>query len=238
MHTGSYPNRSARADQAYADLKQRLLLGGFALNVRLAEERLAALLEVSRTPVREALHRLYAEGLVRRLPDGGYEPVAPDVVRMRHLYEVRAGLEMQALQRPGRRADSHDRAALLVLRAEWQDLADDESLDASPAFVLLDEAFHVTLAEAAGNPVIVELLKQVNERIRIVRMQDFLTLERVHSTIDEHLGLVDAVLAGDLAEAERRFTEHLDRSVAVVEERVLRAIARMVQGGLKGGEAL
>lgn len=243
MHTESYPNRSARADQAYTDLKQQLLLGGFALNVRLGEERLATLLGVSRTPVREALHRLHAEGIVRRLPDGGYEPVAPDVGRMRHLYEVRAGLEMQALQRPGRRAAahgqlSHDRAALLMLRAEWQDLADDENLEASPAFVLLDEAFHVTLAEAAGNPVIAELLRQVNDRIRIVRMQDFLTLERVRSTIDEHLGLVDAVLAGDLAEAERRFTEHLDRSIAVVEERVLRAIARMVQGGLQGGVAL
>lgn len=231
MHTESYPGRGVRADLAYTDLKRRLLLGEFALNVRLGEERLAALVGVSRTPVREALHRLHAEGLVRRLADGGYEPQAPDVGRMRHLYEVRAGLELQALQRPGRNGGTHDLAALVALRTEWAGLADDDQLDASPAFVLLDEAFHVGLADAAGNPMLVDLLRQVNDRIRVVRMQDFLTIERVRTTIDEHLGLVDAVLAGDLAEAERRFTQHLDRSVAVVEERVVRAIARMVQGG-------
>ncbi|MGH9182199.1 MAG: GntR family transcriptional regulator, partial [Acidimicrobiales bacterium] len=228
MYTGAYAG--LRSGQAYDELKRLLLMGDLALNVRLGEERLAALIGVSRTPIREALLRLHAEGLVRRGGDGGYEPVAPDVTVISHLYEVRAALEVQALRRPGRTGAVHDRAVLEPLRDEWRDLRSEAHDGPDPSFVLLDEGFHVTLAEAAGNQVLAELLRQVNDRIRIVRMQDFLTEERIVQTIEEHLGIVDAVLSGDIGAAETRFTVHLDRSVAVVEERVHRAIARMANG--------
>lgn len=79
-------------DQSYRGLKTRILLGEFPINVRLGEERLAAMIGVSRTPIREALKRLQAEGLVDNHPDGGYQPIVPDVTVMRHLYEVRVGL--------------------------------------------------------------------------------------------------------------------------------------------------
>ncbi len=210
----------------HAELKHRLLGGEFPLNVRIGEQRIADLLAVSRTPVREALLRLLGEGLVRRAADGGYCAVAPDVIAARHLYEVRRGLELQALQRPARNGARHERRPLLELREEWQAAAE-ETHEASASFVLLDESFHVRLAEAAGNPSLVDLLRQVNERIRIVRMQDFLDVERIETTVREHLGIVEAVLEGDIAEAEARFESHLDRSVAVVEQRVSAAVVRM-----------
>ena len=210
----------------HAELKHRLLAGEFPLNVRIAEQRLGDLLAVSRTPVREALLRLLGEGLVIRGPDGGYYPVAPNIVVAHHLYEVRRTLELQALQRPSVTGGRHERRPLLELREDWQAAAD-EIHEPSASFVLLDESFHVRLAEAAGNPVLVDLLRQVNERIRMVRMQDFLDLERIEATIDEHLGIVEAVIEGDITEAELRFCSHLDRSVAVVEERVTAALVRM-----------
>src|SRR5262249_7178652 len=64
----------SQGDRAYRELKTRLLVGDFPPNVRLAEERLAAMLDVSRTPVREALKRLQAEGLVAVHRDGGHRP--------------------------------------------------------------------------------------------------------------------------------------------------------------------
>lgn len=231
MYTEPHAGGSLRADLAYADVKHRLLIGEFALNTRLGEEKLAALVGVSRTPVREALHRLFAEGLVRRSTDGGFEPVAPDVERIRHLYEVRAGLELQALQRPGRIARRHDLRALAELRDEWRQLSEDEFLDAGPTFVVLDESFHIGLADSAGNPELSRLLRHVNDGIRPVRMHDFMTIERVRQTVDEHIGIVESVLRGDVADAERRFMEHLEQSIAVVEERVGRAIARMLNTG-------
>ena len=229
MYTDTYAVRELRSDLAYERLKRGLLVGDYPLNVRLGEEKLAAAIGVSRTPVREALLRLHSEELVRRCSDGGYEPVAPDVAVIRNLYEVRAGLEIQALRRPERLGAEHDRRMLRELRVEWQELGEAPPDEADLGFVLMDEAFHVTLAESAGNPALADLLRQVNERIRIVRTTDFLTADRITQTIDEHLAIVEAVLAGHLAIAQARFVSHLDRSVAVVEERVSRAVARMLE---------
>lgn len=231
MYTDPHAGRGLRSDHAYAELKHRLLVGEFALNVRLGEERLALLLGVSRTPIREALVRLHGEGLVRRGGDGGYEPIAPDVTVVRHLYEVRSGLELLALGRPERLGLTHDRYLLEELREDWLAFGQEQSPEGDPSFVLLDEGFHVTVAEAAGNPALADLLRQVNERIRLVRMLDFLGPERIDQTIEEHLGIVEALLGGDVALAQARFVAHLDRSVSVVEDRVNRAIARMLTGG-------
>ena len=72
--------------------------------------------------------------------------------------------------------------------------------------------------------MLVDVLRQINERIRIVRMQDFLVPDRVGRTIREHVALIDAVLAGDIVEAERQLVTHIDNSVAVVEERVTKVL--------------
>ena len=205
MYTTSHAAPSGlRGDLAYGELKHRLLTGEFGLGRRLGEERLAALCGMSRTPIREALMRLAAEGLVRRSSDGGYLPVAPDVTVIRHLYEVRIGLELQALRRPADAGRRHDSTQLEALRDEWASMVG-EHHDPGVGFVVLDESFHVALADAAGNPVLVDLLIHVNERIRIVRMQDFLTADRIHETIAEHVGIVESLLRGHQSDAEQRF---------------------------------
>lgn len=226
MYTDSYATPASRSEHVYSDLKARLLAGEFPLGRRLGEERLAALLEVSRTPVREALHRLHTEGLVSRHLEGGFVPTVPDVATMRELYEVRVGLEVHALRRPASLGTTHDLAQIERLVVEWTSLRVDEPAP-NPDFVLLDESFHVTLADAAGNPVLVEFLRTVNDRIRIVRMQDFLTEDRIRDTIVQHLGIAESVLLGDVDLAVDRFGLHLRESLDVVEQRTLQAIALM-----------
>jgi DNA-binding GntR family transcriptional regulator len=228
--TGHTVAGATRADHAYAELKRRLLAGDFPLNVRLGEERLAALTGVSRTPVREALLRLHAEGLVNRWSDGGFRPVAPDVGMMRHIYETRSLLEGAALRLPALHGTTHDRVLLEQLREEWEDLRADEPYEPDPGFVTLDESFHVTLAEAAGNPVLADVLRQMNDRIRLVRMQDFLVEGRIEVTIDEHLAIVQALLDGAPGRAEQLFGSHIGTSIAVVEDRVAQAVTRMALG--------
>lgn len=147
MHTTPYAGSGSRTEHAYETLKRRLLAGEFGLGLRLAEERLAADLETSRTPVREALSRLSAEGLVSRHPGGGFTPTPPDLTDTRELYEVRFALEFDALCRPERTGEPHDPEALAALRADWVSLdVPTPGHDANPDFALLDEDFHVRLA--------------------------------------------------------------------------------------------
>jgi DNA-binding GntR family transcriptional regulator len=227
MYTASYA-AGRRSDLVHSELKKQLLEGHFAIGVRLGEVALAEEFGVSRTPVREALTRLWSEGIVDRHPDGGFRAVPPDVSVIRHLYEVRVGLEHLAIARPFRVGTVHERERLLELRDDWTAMVDDTDFEPNPDFVLLDESFHVGLAEAAGNPAIVEMLRTVNDRIRVVRMQDFLTEERIRQTIAQHLGILDAVIDRDLPAAMARFDDHLRESLAVVEERALQAVSRMI----------
>ncbi|MEM7342579.1 MAG: GntR family transcriptional regulator [Actinomycetota bacterium] len=221
--------RLSLAAEAYAALKHRLLIGDFRLGARLAETALAEQLEMSRTPIREALSRLHTEGLLVRQPDGGFMPAAPDLHTISELYEVRRSLEMTALNR-GR----HDLAQLTHLRSEWVAMAtpatDD---DCSPEFVVHDEDFHLRLATASGNEALAGLLASVNERIRIVRMHDFLTVDRVADTISEHTAILDALIDADGATAVARLSDHLEISEHVVEQRAAVALSRMI-GGRRG----
>lgn len=212
---------------AYTELKNRLLGGTFALGERLGEERLAALLGVSRTPVREALVRLGSEGHVERHPEGGWQPVAPDLAGLGDLYEVRRGLELQALLRPVDSGIPHNRRALDVLHQEWMGLNENPP-EPDPGFVHLDERFHLTLAHSTGNSKIAALLDVVNQRIRVVRMHDFIEAKRILATIHEHVGILEALLNDDLSAAERALRSHIAESLTHVEGSATRALARML----------
>ena len=168
---------------------------------------------------------------MERWPDGGFRPVAPDVSVMRDIYEVRAALEVTAIRRPSQQGTVHDREILDGLRSDWLQLAEDVDHEPDPGFVAVDESFHITLAEAAGNSVLVDQLRQLNDRIRVVRMQDFMVEGRIQTTVAEHLAILDALLDGRSADAERLLSEHIGGSIGVVEDRVRRAVTRMVQGG-------
>jgi DNA-binding GntR family transcriptional regulator len=211
---------------AYASIKRALLFGEYSLGARLVEERVARRIGVSRTPVREALLRLHTEGLVTRHPGGGYSPSVPNIAEVRELYEVRAALEYAAMLRPRSSGRPHDEGALSVLRADWVALGT-TTATASPEFVEHDESFHVRLAAASGNRELAVLLQRVNERIRIVRMRDFLTVDRIAQTIEEHVALVDLVLAGDLDGALEAYGAHVQASFDVVEQRVAGALLQM-----------
>jgi DNA-binding GntR family transcriptional regulator len=96
-----------------------------------------------------------------------------------------------------------------------------------PRFVVLDERFHAALSRASGNPALTETLVAVNQRIRRVRMYDFLTADRITSTIGEHIQIAELVLGGELEPALRALHEHVGESMAVVLERAQRAWAAM-----------
>lgn len=226
LHTDRPTSRS-RSLAAYTELKKRLLDGAFALGERLGENRLAALLGVSRTPVREALVRLGSEGHVERHPEGGWQPVAPDLAGLGDLYEVRRGLELQALLRPLDSGIPHNRAALDALHKEWLALNENPP-EPDPGFVHLDERFHLRLAHSTGNLKIAALLDVVNQRIRVVRMHDFVAVERILATIHEHVGIVEALLNDDLSAAERALRSHISESFSHVESSATRALARML----------
>jgi DNA-binding GntR family transcriptional regulator len=136
-------------------------------------------------------------------------------------------LELRGLERAVESGIPHDAGLLEPLRDNWRALRVAPPKP-DPSFVALDEGFHITLARASGNLELATMLDAVNARIRPVRMHDFLTEDRIHLTIEQHLGIVETVLAGDLPDAVRKLRSHVGESMEVVEKRAARAITQMV----------
>lgn len=216
------------AERVYQDLRDDLLFGRVPLGERLVEEHLAEQFDCSRTPVREALHRLQADGHVVKHPMGGITPQPPQASALRELYELRVVIEDLVVRRV---SHVEDKIKVADLRAGWVELRDLDSAKRNkietPDFVYADEAFHEGLAAAAGNKSAARYLRDINERIRILRVHDFTTQDRIAVTIDEHIELLDAILEGEVDTASALMRVHIDRSARVVEQRVGQMLARM-----------
>jgi DNA-binding GntR family transcriptional regulator len=222
-------------EQAYLSIRRMVMLGEFPTGQRLGEEQLAEQLSVSRTPIREAFVRLHADRLLHRFADGGYYVAEIDLLDLRDLYELRLTLELRAINRAAEDGIEHDREALLALREEWLGIQSDPP-PADGSFIALDEVFHTELARSSGNLALVETLESINVRIRQVRLYDFLDEDRITTSTEEHLAIVEAVLDGDIALAASRLADHIGASLAVVEQRAADAMRqRAVRARRAGG---
>lgn len=216
------PTQNLR-ERAYIQIRRMVMLGEFPTGQRLAEEQIADQLQVSRTPVREAFVRLHSDRLLKRFSDGGYFVAEIDLLDMRDLYELRLTLELRGITRAAEDGIEHDRDALIELRAAWLAISADPP-EPDGSFIELDESFHLALLTSSGNLALAEMLESINIRIRPVRTFDFLTEDRITTSIAEHLGILDALLAREFALAADLLREHIGASLEVVEERAASAI--------------
>jgi DNA-binding GntR family transcriptional regulator len=230
--SGTQNKRGSRSEQTYRRLRELLMDGAIPPTERLAEEALAARFEVSRTPVREALARLQVDGLVERR-DGGLYLHVPSFDSLAELYELRITVELRGIQRiMENRELSHDREVLRSELARWYEYRVTPP-DPDAGFVGRDEGFHVSLLRSSGSQALVEALIAVNQRIRPVRMYDYLTEDRLQATIDEHLQIGELVVAGDLAAALAALRIHVEESRDVVMERARRVMPMMRRVGAR-----
>ncbi|MCZ4561633.1 GntR family transcriptional regulator [Rhodococcus sp. IEGM 1401] len=213
--------RNDLREKVYSSLRRDLISGAISSTERLGEERLAELYGVSRTPVREALARLQADGLVTR-DDAGLHAYRPRLSDLPDLYELRSTLEARGITRST--SQSVDRASLSNLLDTWIGLRDDPP-GTTDDLVSLDENFHVTLLAASGNPALTEALCTVNAKVRPVRILGGLDAAAVVSAIDQHIDIVERVLAGTLDSALELLLAHIDSSRDRVVARAQQAAA-------------
>ncbi|MFD4838629.1 GntR family transcriptional regulator [Achromobacter sp. NPDC058515] len=204
------------ADTAYSSLKRDILDFRLAPGDRFTETEIADRLQVSRTPVREALFRLEREGYLEVRQRNGWLVKPLDFNTLDHFYELRSVLEaaaVHALCAPGQMPDPL--RALRPLAEVW--LVDESKRSRDCEWLAdLDERFHVELVAAAGNPEIARVHRAATERIRIVRRLDFTQPNRIGKTYEEHGAILNAVLAGDGALAAGLLQAHIRESQAAV----------------------
>jgi DNA-binding GntR family transcriptional regulator len=201
--------RANLADQVYAALKAELHDFRLVPGDRFHEADLGQRLGVSRTPVREALFRLRNEGFLDVESKSGWYVKPIDFARLDMLYDLRIVLESASVARLAQR--EQDPPALEALKAAWLVPAAERLADAR-AVGELDERFHSTLVEAAGNAEIARVHQDVTERIRIVRRLDFTRADRIEATYQEHAKILRAVLRRKGDEAQWLLKSHIEQS--------------------------
>lgn len=197
-------------NRVYDHLKHEILTQQLPPGALLQESELGERFHVSRTPVREALRTLLGEGLIRR--QGRFYQVASISVReIRDLFEVRDALERSAVRLFIERAP--DSALNLLHNIIERQAAALESRDRT-TFTSLDREFHLGIAENAQNPLLLQQICAVHDRVMLIHGRRIETTPTwFDGVITEHKRIVNALGRRDITVADGEMRYHLNSVV-------------------------
>jgi DNA-binding GntR family transcriptional regulator len=196
------------AEGVYQTLRAASRNGVLSEAEPLRENRLAARLAVSRTPVREALQRLTREGLIGHAHGKGVAVPALDARDLDEIYEIRLALEPAAARLAARNVSAHELDAMRAVLAQA-----DAARDGDPGRIAaLSARFGDLVGEAARNRRLTALIRQ--QRDGIVRAEGTTLNQpgRAEKALAEHRALLSALEAGDADAAGRAAQEHLEEA--------------------------
>ena len=195
---------------AYNEIRRRILDNEMPAGTMMLETELASLLEMSRTPVREALIRLANEGMVEVRPRHGMRVLPVSADDMEEIYEILTALEASAAAKIAEHGLSPEE--LQALRAAVNDMDKTLEADDLQAWARADERFHATLLDACRNRRLRELVYQFWDQTYRVRMLTLRLRPRPVASNRDHLALVEAIERRDPEEAARIHRQHRIRA--------------------------
>lgn len=196
------------ADRALEELRTRILRGDLRPGERLVERTLCAEMDMSRTPVREALRALTAEGLVTTRPHCGMVVADLDPREIEEIFEFGVVLEGFIASLAARKARPADCDTLRDLVADMQAVLATEPLDPT-AYLDLDQRFHEAIAGLAGNPRLASLRRQtLTPRVLTEAFTGYGAAHYAQS-LAQHGTIVQAIAAGDADWAASAMRSHI-----------------------------
>ncbi|MDA8296064.1 MAG: GntR family transcriptional regulator [Actinomycetota bacterium] len=209
-------SRRMLADSAYELVRRRIMDLTIPPESRINIDHLARELDVSNTPLREALARLESEGLVERQNLRGYRTTSLLTARaLNELYDLRLLLEPEAARLARLHADLRAlEAKLRQTLQEMQEMLDhaggDDRYALYRAFIEADAAFHTAITEASGNRLLQATFSGLNAHVHLYRL---LIRSRIAPwAVSEHLLVLDGLLSPDPEAAAAGMRGHLERA--------------------------
>lgn len=187
---------------AHQHIKEHILSGKLEPNERITEEYIAAQLGISKSPIREALTRLEAEGLIRIEPRRGAYLKSFNVKDISELYDLREALEVHAVL-----TAQLTPAVLNLLKRSVKLLLQQHKTKQKSGYIQHDIDFHSGIANATGNSRLVQALDNLQDQLRILRLKTFdLSSDRgVHA----HPAILARLVANDRTGAVKLMREHI-----------------------------
>jgi DNA-binding GntR family transcriptional regulator len=208
-------SRVRLVDEVAEVLRERIYGGHYSLGTPLRQEQLAAELEVSRTPLREALRMLEQEGLVTVLPGRGVRVIRGDRQRLLAAYRLREVVDGLAARLAAEHADSAVGERLRAI------LAAQEAAVASwePAtYTATNVEFHAEVVRAARNEYVEAQLPLIRMTSQVFTPIKLVDRQRAEQAVQEHQAIVAAIVAGTSTEAESLARTHIQHTIRSLSE--------------------
>ncbi len=190
-----------------------LVEGRIAPGAKLNERTLCEALQVSRTPLREAIKTLAAEGLVELLPNRGAIAVQLNETDVIHTFEVMAGLEAQSGELAAQRITDSELAEIKAMHFEMLAAWTRRDL---PAYYHLNARIHAAINAAAKNPVLTDTYARVNARLQALRFRSNQDEKKWRHAVEEHEGMIAALQARDPVAMRQVLSAHLANKLSTV----------------------
>ncbi|MFD1910656.1 GntR family transcriptional regulator [Halodurantibacterium flavum] len=192
--------------QAYEQILEFIMNGTLKPGELLNERRLADVMNVSRTPVRDALLMLEGEGILLRLDSRRLQVKQIQIEDYLDALQIRLLLEPSVARHAAGRVPA-DRLADLRAKVETLRAKGHVSSDERHLVREIDDSLHGLLCEATGNPQLTAIIVSLRRRTLMFDLRS--VPERLESTCDEHLAILDAVARGEGEKAAEEMTAHI-----------------------------
>jgi Transcriptional regulators len=195
------------ANRAYRAIHKMIVDFQLRPQQRINEVQLARELNLSRTPIREALNRLASEGFLIVKPNLGFFFRALEIDDLLQLFELRTVIETGGLMLACERAKDED---ITKIEEFWKVAQTRYRVHDPDEILSLDEQFHLQLMALSGNDELLRTLESINARIRFVRRTQISLGKYQSKLVDEHTELLHAVRARDRSRCEQLLRDHVD----------------------------
>lgn len=204
------PNAS---DLAYHKIKSKILSQEYAPGFQLKEVQLSKEIGLTRTPVREAFIRLEREGLLRIFPNRGAFVIELSAKEVEDLYEVREALEVMAVHLAVRRSNRDETSNLKKMLNKTNQLYQRGVVKnyEDPRF-----DFHLELITLGKNEKLISTWKMLAAQLSMIRIKSSMTQKRYLRALEEHLGILKHIEAGDSTKAEKLLKTHMNKSKVII----------------------
>jgi DNA-binding GntR family transcriptional regulator len=203
-HASRPPKGQSLSDIAYGKLLDMLRSGELRPNDLIMETHLSRQVNVSRTPLREAIRRLEGEKILERQRSGTLVVKAMSIEDLLHVWQIRHLLEGDAARRAAGQIPERD---LKALRARTISIKNTGSLTGED-LRSVGHDLHTLIAQASGNPMLASIIEDFRKRTQLFTIRR--VPERIIRVCEEHIAIIDALMAGNGEEAKAAMQRHIE----------------------------
>lgn len=212
---GKIGERKSLGQHVFENLKKAIIKGDMTPGGRLVESRLAETLGISRTPVREAIHKLEREGYLQKLPRGGFSVLGLSRDDVEETFGIRSVLESYAARLAAEKYQQADLKPLEHKIKMYQQHLDRKNLDALPD---INTDFHDLLYELSRSPKLIHMINNLRDQIYRFRHIILKNEELAKMSNEDHKYMLERIKQGDAQGVECLVREHLARGQKAVLE--------------------